>query len=117
MDKQSSLKEKSPVSRKVLLMVVVAAVVVTGIYLLFGQYNIARVPIVNLTHTERNYTTFFELDKDGNRIELVPVFGKSGFLEKLTGSVFLDAAQDFAFNDSYNGQRHRIGYSRVLIEH
>jgi signal transduction histidine kinase len=116
MDNESGLNKQNSKARKLPLLIMISAVIVVCIYLVFAQYNVDRIPVIYLSHTDSIYTTYFELDNEGNRVEIYPVFGGSGLLEGFIGSDFLDSVNDSISNVSQEGQMHRIGFSRILFE-
>ena len=116
MDIENSTEERYSKYFKTPVLILISAIVIAGICLVLLQFNTDRIPVIYLTHTDNIYTTYFELDDSGNRIQLEPVFDRSGFLEGFTGSEFLDTPNEPASDESTDVQRHRIGFSRILFE-
>ena len=101
---------------KIPVLVLISAIVITGICFALLQFNTDRIPVIQLTHTDNIYTTYFEIDNAGNRVEIEPVFGRSGVIEGFRGFEIPDIPSDPAPDEGFEGLRFRIGFSRILFE-
>ena len=107
---------KRPLALKVPILVILAAVIALGLFLIFSLYNQEIIPQHFITHSEGAGTVFFEFDDEGNKIELSTEYGHEGLYYRLIGSSFLDDARN-QYSDGATGLEpgwHRIGYSHVL---
>jgi len=114
MDIKSLFEDHKTIFRQVPILILVSLIVISGIILVFIQFNTDRVPDLHLAHVRGDGTVYFELDDIGNRNDLSPEYNEAGFLEHLSGSAFLDDAFDLESDEALASQRHRIGFSRIL---
>jgi len=116
MDTESKSEKQKSFYIKLPVLIVIAVIVGIGLYLVFSQFNMDRVESDYLTHTQDAGAVFFELDSNGNKVELGAVYGEAGFLEEIIGSEFLDSVRSSDTRSDTDAQRHRIGYSRLLTK-
>ena len=116
MDNEGDLKGQNSKARKLPLLIFISAVVVMCVYLVFAQFNIDRIPVISLSHTDNIYTDYFILDNDGNRLYIEPVFYESGFLKGFNDLDFSDSVYDPSLSMLPGRLMHRVGFSRILFE-
>lgn len=76
---------------KVPSVILMALIVMLGVFSVFAQFDSRTVPEDNFVHNNKTKFTYFEWDTEGNQIHITPIYNSHGFISGFEGSPYLDA--------------------------